>query len=201
MPWGAVRESIVSSVDSRWLRTKDSGAEIVHRAYRDAGRLVLERPPQDAGPGPGPDPVTQTQPATNIEGHQVQDLADLVPDLIEASAGYQLKFRVQVVLDDAPDDVRTKVEQLIDSRLSPGPGDSSWTSVAPVRDAQVATVATESEELFSRDGDSGSASPDVWAPCGRWATFRGYLMVESNATGCRWLAAQGEYVIYRQHGS
>ena len=119
MPWGAVRESIVSSVDSRWLRTKDSGAEIVHRAYRDAGRLVLERPPQDAGPGPGPDPVTQPPPATNIEGHQVQDLADLVPDLIEASAGYQLKFRVQVVLDDAPDEVRTKVAQLIDSRLKP----------------------------------------------------------------------------------
>ena len=125
MPWGAVRESIVASVDSRWLRTKDSGAKIVHRAYRDAGRLVLERPPQDVGPGPGPDPVTQTQPATNIEGHQVQDLADLVPDLIEASAGYQLKFRVQIVLDDAPDDVRTKVEQLIGSRLSPEPGDSS----------------------------------------------------------------------------
>ena len=69
--------------------------------------------------------MTQTQPATNIEGHQVQDLADLVPDLIEASAGYQLKFRVRVVLDDAPDDVRSKVEQLIDSRLRPEPGDSS----------------------------------------------------------------------------
>jgi len=116
--WGAVRESIVSSVESRWLRTKDSGAEIVRRAYRDAGRLVLERPPQDTGPGSGRDPVTQTQPATNIEGHQVQDLADLIPDLIEATAGYRLKFRVQVVLSDAPNDVRTRVEQLIDSRLN-----------------------------------------------------------------------------------
>jgi len=118
MPWGAVRESIVSSVESRWIRTKDRGAEIVRRAYRDAGRLVLERPSQDAGLGSGPDPVTQTQPATNIEGHQVQDLADLIPDLIEATAGYRLKFRVQVVLDDASDDVRTKVDQLIDSRLN-----------------------------------------------------------------------------------
>ena len=117
MPWGVVRESIATSVDSRWLRTKDGGAEIMRRAYRDAGRLVLERPSQD--PGPAPSPVTPSSPATNIEGHQVQDLADLVPDLIEASAGYQLKFRVQVVLDDAPDDVRTKVEQLIDRRLKP----------------------------------------------------------------------------------
>ena len=125
MPWGLVRESIASGVDSRWLRTKDGDAEILHRAYRDAGRLVLERPSQDPGPGPSPDPVTQTWPATNIEGHQIQDLADLVPDLIEVSAGYQLKFRVQVVLDDAPDDVRTMVEQLIDSRLKPDPGGSS----------------------------------------------------------------------------
>ena len=117
MPWGAVRESIVASVDSRWLRTKDGDAEILRRAYRDAGRLVLERPSQD--PGPAPEPVAPSSPATHLEGHQVQDLADLVPDLIEASAGYQLKFRVQVVLDNAPAGVRTKVEQLIDSRLNP----------------------------------------------------------------------------------
>ena len=125
MPWGLVRESIASGVDSRWLRTRDGDAEILHRAYRDAGRLVLERPSQEPGPGPSPDPVTQTRPATNIEGHQIQDLADLVPDLIEVSAGYQLKFRVQVVLDDAPDDVRTKVEQLIDARLKPDSGNAS----------------------------------------------------------------------------
>ena len=48
-----------------------------------------------------------------------------MPDLIEVSAGYQLKFRVQVVLDDAPDDVRTKVEQLIDARLKPDSGNAS----------------------------------------------------------------------------
>ena len=125
MPWGLVRESIASGVDSRWLRTRDGDAEILHRAYRDAGRLVLERPSQEPGPGPAPLPATPPSPATNIEGHQVQDLADLVPDLLEASAGYQLKFRLQVVLDDAPDDVRTKVEQLIDARLKPEPGNSS----------------------------------------------------------------------------
>ena len=106
-------------MDSRWLRTRDGDAEILHRAYRDAGRLVLERPSQEPDPGPAPLPATPPSPATNIEGHQIQDLADLVPDLIEASAGYQPKFRVQVVLDDAPDDVRTKVEELIEVRLKP----------------------------------------------------------------------------------
>ena len=120
VPWGLVRESIRAGVESRWLRTKDGEAEILHRAYRDAGRLVLERPSQVSGSGPAPLPVTPTSPATNLEGHQIQDLADIVPDLIEASAGYQLKFRVQVVLDDAPDEVRVKVEQLIGRRLKAG---------------------------------------------------------------------------------
>ena len=55
--------------------------------------------------------------ATDIEGHQVRDLADLVPDLLQASAGYPLKFQAQVVLDDAPDEIRAKVEQIIDARL------------------------------------------------------------------------------------
>ena len=126
MPWGLVRESIAAGVDSRWLEIRDGDAEILHRAYREAGRIVLERPSRVPGPGPAPPPVapgssaTPGAPATHIEGHQVQDLADLVPELLEASAGYQLEFRVQVVLNDAPEEVRTQVEQLIDARLKPG---------------------------------------------------------------------------------
>ena len=49
-----------------------------------------------------------------------RDLADLVPELLVASAGHRLEFRVQVVLNDAPAEVRTEVEQLIDARLKPG---------------------------------------------------------------------------------
>ncbi len=121
MPWGVVRESISVGVDSGWLRTRDGDADVLHRAYRDAGRLALERPPHHSGPGPTPDPATRSSLATSVEGHQIQDLADLVPDLIELSAGYQLRFRVQVVLDDAPDEVRAEVERLIDSRMKPAP--------------------------------------------------------------------------------
>ena len=127
MPWGLVRESIADGVDSRWLEIRDGDAEILHRAYREAGRLVLERPPQAPGAGPAQPPVappgspaTLDAPATNLKGHQVQDLADLVPELLEASAGYRLEFRVQVVLNDAPEEVRAQVEQLIDARLKPG---------------------------------------------------------------------------------
>ena len=73
-------------------------------------------------------PVASAPPATSLEGHQVQDLADLVPDLLEASAGYRLEFQVRAVLTDAPDEVRARVERLIDTRLKPGPGRPSRRS-------------------------------------------------------------------------
>ena len=43
-----------------------------------------------------------------------------MPDLLEVSAGYRLEFQVRAVLNDAPDEVRARVEQLIDARLKPG---------------------------------------------------------------------------------
>ena len=65
-------------------------------------------------------PVALAPPATNIEGHQVQNLADLVSDLLEASAGYRLEFQVRAILTDTPDEVRARVEQLIEARLKTG---------------------------------------------------------------------------------
>ena len=111
--------ALLGGVDSRWLQVKDGDAVDLQVAYRDAGRLVLERPSQDTGPVLPPAP--SFQPTAELEGHQIQDLADLVPDLMEASAGYQLKFRIQMVLEDAPEEVRAGVEQLIDSRLKAEP--------------------------------------------------------------------------------
>ena len=119
LPWGLVRESILAGVDSRWLQVKDGDAVDLETAYREAGRLVLERPSQDTGPELPSAP--SFRPTAELEGHQIQDLADLVPELMEASAGYQLKFRIQVVLEEAPQDVGAGVEQLIDTHLKTKP--------------------------------------------------------------------------------
>ena len=113
MPWGLVRESILNGVETRWLQVKDGDALGPDTPFRDAGRVVLVRPLQTIDPTP-PEP---SSPATLLEGHQIQDLAELLPELMEASAGHQLKFRVQTLLEDAPPEVRTRVDQLIDDRL------------------------------------------------------------------------------------
>ena len=112
LPWGLVRESMLNGVDTRWLEVRDGDALGPDTPWRDAGKAVLSRPLQSVDPPPEPEP-----PATLLEGHQIQDLAELVPDLMEASAGHQLKFRLQVVLEDAPPEVRAEVERLIDGRL------------------------------------------------------------------------------------
>ena len=114
VPWGLVRESILAGLDTRWLEIKDGDALSPDTPFRDAGQVVLARPLQTFDPPPEPAP-----PATLLEGHQIQDLAELLPELMEASAGHQLKFRLQVVLEDAPPEVRAKVDQLIDGRLKP----------------------------------------------------------------------------------
>ena len=113
VPWGLVRESMLSGVDTRWLQVKDGDAVNPDTPFRDAGQVVLVRPLQTFDPAP-PEP---SPPSTLLEGHQIQDLAELLPELMEASAGHQLKFQMQVVLEEAPPEVRAKVDQLIDGRL------------------------------------------------------------------------------------
>ena len=63
-------------------------------AYEESGSLLLERPADDSQ-------RYTVQPATGgavLEGAQIQDLADQVPHLLAASAGADLRFRVQVEL-------------------------------------------------------------------------------------------------------
>ena len=112
LPWGLVREGIRAGVESRWLTVVEGGAS-VDCGYDEAGQLRLARPDADPAPPPPPPPG-----GALLETSAVQDLADLVPRLLEASAGHTLRFRVGAVLDAdaegaAPNDVRAAVDELL----------------------------------------------------------------------------------------
>ena len=112
LPWGLVREGIRAGVESRWLTVVEGGAS-VDCGYDEAGQLRLARPDADPAPPPPPPPG-----GALLETSAVQDLADLVPRLLEASAGHTLRFRVGAVLDAdaggaAPDDMRAAVDELL----------------------------------------------------------------------------------------
>ena len=116
LPWGLVRESIKAGVESRWLAVAE-GSVAVGCGYDEAGQLRLERPADVAGsdpPRPAP-PVTSAL----LEGSQIQDLAELVPRLLETSAGNELRFRVSAVLKAGADEpVSKEVRAALDDLLA-----------------------------------------------------------------------------------
>ena len=115
LPWGLVRESIRAGVESRWLKVaEDSGP--VNCGYDEAGRLRLERPAQQEAPPPGPPGPSPSLPPGGavLEGSRIQDLAEIVPAMMEASAGSALRFHVRVALDgEAPEEVRAALDTLL----------------------------------------------------------------------------------------
>ena len=107
MPWGLIREAIRDSVDSRWLQIAD-GSHSLDAAWRDAGNVRLERPSQ----ADVPEAVT-SPPMTALEAHDIQELADVLPELLEASAGHRLMFELRVLLEEAPEGVRAEVDRAL----------------------------------------------------------------------------------------
>ena len=119
LPWGLVREGIETGVQSRWL-TLAADSAAVHCGYEQAGDLRVERPAVT----PDPQPVAPPPACFEIDPVQVQDLADRVSDLQTASAGYELRFRLAVALDDdTPAEVRDEVDRRLDEILTNRPAE------------------------------------------------------------------------------
>ena len=108
VPWGVVRDSLGEAVRSRWLETVQGDGATAE--FDRAGAWGLRVP--DGGPALPPPPSQVAN--LEVESSQMQDLVESVPNLLEASAGYGLRFRVGVVLDaSAPASVRKQVDDLL----------------------------------------------------------------------------------------
>ena len=111
LPWGLVRDSIKAGVESRWLQlAAASGA--LNCGYDQAGSVLLERPAEyDPQPPAVPSGASG---AVTLDAGQIQDLAVLLPRLLEESAGYALRFKMNVELDsDSPPEVRAALDRLL----------------------------------------------------------------------------------------
>jgi hypothetical protein len=115
LPWGIVREGIKVGVESRWIEVAD-GSVAVHCGYDEAGQLRLKRPAEIVDPPPPP-PVPAVTGAL-LEGSQIQDLAELIPKLLEASAGNDLRFRVRATLNHVGGIVSDEVQAELDKILA-----------------------------------------------------------------------------------
>ena len=110
VPWGLVRDSLGNAVRSRWLETIGGAGPATE--FEHAGSWVLRTPGERTGraaPRPAPNAAS-----VELAAHQVQDLAESIPQLLAASAGHDLRFRLGVVLAaDAPEAVRREVDELL----------------------------------------------------------------------------------------
>ena len=110
VPWGLVRDSISAAVQTRWLESV--GTPVWDTiSFHTAGQWKLRRPKRKPSlPLPPPDNGS----TTILDGAQIQDLAEKIPDLMEKSAGWDLAFRVRVSLSpDAPPKTRSDLENLL----------------------------------------------------------------------------------------
>ena len=106
VPWGLVRDSLSAAVRGRWLETVQGDSSV---EFDRAGAWRLRRSKTMAKPPPPPQVVER-----DVAPFQVQDLAERIPDLLTASAGHGLRFRVGVALDaDAPASVRGQVDDIL----------------------------------------------------------------------------------------
>ena len=117
LPWGLVRDGIRAGVESRWIEVADGSVAIDCR-YDEAGRLRLKRPTENVDPSPAPPAPGGA--GSLLEGSQIQDLAELIPKLLETSAGNELRFRVGVVLNEGAggnvsDEVRAALDALLET--------------------------------------------------------------------------------------
>lgn len=100
LPWITVRDALDGAFRAHLIeRTEASSpwpAEYP-RAAEVKVRLATERARPEP-PGPGLPPGTSASVEVILRPDQVQDLAEVVPDLIKASAGYELGFGLRVLL-------------------------------------------------------------------------------------------------------
>ena len=124
LPWGLVRDAIAASAASRWLHLA-AGSHPVDCAYEAAGSVLLERPVDDSQRYT----VKPTAVGAVLEADQIQDLADLTPRLLTASAGADLRFHVRVTLaGELSSQDRSTLDELLaevsaDLKTEPGPVD------------------------------------------------------------------------------
>ena len=100
VPWGLLRDGIRAAVATRWLEVVSGEVDC---AFDQAGTLKLGRPKAAPQPAQPDQPLHPPGGGAVLEVDQLQDLAELGPDLMEIAAGSGLHFRVSVGLEEELD--------------------------------------------------------------------------------------------------
>jgi hypothetical protein len=101
LPWKTVRDAINGALQARFL-------ELTPDSYEwpcdfPSSKFVTFRVPESLPPGPPPIPEGVLVAEADLEPAQIQDLADVVPKLLEikTKANSPLRFHVRIEMGDA----------------------------------------------------------------------------------------------------
>jgi len=122
LPWTTVRTAIDGAFRARVLeRVEGSGPWPTD--YAGASAVAIQLPAEKKGGGPGeggprvPVPAdTRVSPEVVLKANQLQDLADIVPELLRVTAGQELTFSLKVAVKGAQrpkDDVVKAVNEML----------------------------------------------------------------------------------------
>jgi hypothetical protein len=110
MPWRVIAQAVRDALAANYLDlAPDSGPWPCNRAGAQDVRLrVPQRPP------PPPPPDTTRAAEAELAIYELQDLADVVGALVEATSGYPLTLRLRVELgENPPDEVVEKANKVL----------------------------------------------------------------------------------------
>lgn len=109
LPWGLIRESIKRAVEARWLEVAEESTVSFSCSYDEVSNLWLRLPVHEPSR-----PVAPTARGAVLECHQIQDLAERVPELLAGGAGSELVFHVRPELrGDGAGQVRDEVNRVL----------------------------------------------------------------------------------------
>ncbi len=114
LPWSAVRSAIGEGIRAQWLELAEGSAPL--DTDLSGAQTVLLQTPAAKPVGVRDFPVDYQEGAlaaeATLEGHGIQDLAELIPKMLEAAAGDPIVFKVRIQFGGEKEPDREKVERI-----------------------------------------------------------------------------------------
>ena len=114
LPWSAVRSAIGEGIRAQWLELAEGSAPL-DTDLSGAQGVLLQTPAAKPGvirdfPDDYREGVVTAE--AMLEGHGIQDLADLMPEILEAAAGDPIVFKVRIEFGGDVEPDGEKVERI-----------------------------------------------------------------------------------------
>ena len=114
LPWSAVRSAISEGIRAQWLELAE-GSATLDTDLSGAQSILLQTPAaKPGGVRDGTDDYREGVLAAEatLEGHGIQDLAELMPEILEAAAGDRIVFKVRIEFGGEKEPDGEKVEKI-----------------------------------------------------------------------------------------